>query len=404
MASPFGFRLALGCLAVLSVCVYAWGQKPFRPLVPLPDAVPVDATVPAAPLKPEVATPKDSIDGCIVLRDGTVRTGKIVELAAGYQIVTRKGTFVFNYDQVRAVAESPSQAYQQIRESFERPTASMHLDLGLWCAKNGLMEEARVEAESALLLEPTRQQAADLLSQAEAALGPEATAIEAPENHTPVPVTMIAAQAQGEFIRQIQPLMVNKCGNGNCHGSGSTSDFKLAAVRTGASSQTIRSSQNLTAILKYTDAVAPAQSPLLVKARSADGHHDGLFIGNRGTDQYKTLLTWVEKISREEGRAARPRPRPVGDWREGPRITVRPRAEKLEVEAEPESVASDPPEIQTVAAETPSEKPVTTRAPLRSKTVQRLLQNQKPDAFDPEEFNRLVHGDRSAAAPVPLPE
>jgi hypothetical protein len=399
----FRSRMTLGCIAVLSLCVVAYAQGRLKPLVPLPQATPLAPDKPVQPLPPAAGKAEETREGCIVLRDGTVRTGKIVELAAGYQIATQKGTFVFNYDQIRVVADSLPEAYQQIRDSYERPTAAAHLDLGRWCAKNGLMEEALIEAEDALVLEPQRKEAVELLRQAEVALNLAPVNEPPPADRVPVPVTMVSSEAQAEFIRRIQPLALNRCGNGNCHGSGSTSELKLAAVRTGSSPQKVRSEQNLQAILKYIDGAYPSDSRLLVVPRTADGVHDGLFTGNRGTDQYKTLLAWVERVAQEHGQvAARPRRREVADWREGPRLTVRPRPktapaeEPLEVEA--------PAEIETTAAEVVSHEPDEQRSGLRSETVQRLLKNQEPDAFDPEEFNRLVHGTRGSSPEPALPE
>jgi len=399
----FRSRMTLGCVAVLGLCVVAFAQGRSKPLVPLPQATPLAPAKPDQPLPPAAGNVVDTREGCIVLRDGTVRTGKIVELAAGYQIATQKGTFVFNYDQIRVVADSLPEAYQQIRASYERPTATAHLDLGRWCAKNGLMEEALIEAEDALVLEPHRKEAAELLRQAEVALNLAPINEPPPADRAPVPVTMISSEAQAEFIRRIQPLALNRCGNGNCHGSGSTSELKLAAVRTGSSPQKVRSEQNLNAILKYIDGAYPSESQLLVVPRTADGVHDGLFTGNRGSDQYKTLLAWVERVAQEHGQvAARPRRREVGDWREGPRLTVRPRPKSTPAEEPAEGEA--PAEIETVAAETVTEEPEVKRSPLRSETVQRLLKNQEPDAFDPEEFNRMVHGARGNSPEAALPE
>lgn len=399
----FRSRMTLGCVAVLGLCVVTFAQGRPKPLVPLPQATPLAPAKPDQPLPPAAGNVVDTREGCIVLRDGTVRTGKIVELAAGYQIATQKGTFVFNYDQIRVVADSLPEAYQQIRASYERPTATAHLDLGRWCAKHGLMEEALIEAEDALVLEPHRKEAAELLRQAEVALNLAPINAPPPADRVPVPVTMISSEAQAEFIRRIQPLALNRCGNGNCHGSGSTSELKLAAVRTGSSPQKVRSEQNLNAILKYIDGAYPSESQLLVVPRTADGVHDGLFTGNRGSDQYKTLLAWVERVAQEHGQvAARPRRREVGDWREGPRLTVRPRPKSAPAEEPAEGEA--PAEIETVAAETVIEEPDVRRSPLRSETVQRLLKNQEPDAFDPEEFNRMVHGARGSSPEAALPE
>ena len=336
--------------------------------------------------------------GCVVLGDGRVFQGAITELAGAYRVQTKNGAVVLPFAQVRTVASTLPEAYQQLRESYERPTASDHLDLGRWCEQNQLFEEASAEAQAALALEPNRKEALSLLKKAETALGrtdlPETPA--AP-NIVPRPIAggaIVSTATQVEFSRHIQRLALNKCGNGGCHGASALNSFKIQ--------QGVRADINLAAILKYVDIENPERSPLLVRARTADGPHNGLFRGATGTEQYDRLLKWVVRAAQDQNNLAGLPKRPK-EWREGgPRYTIRPRTEKPEEtadEAPEESVAAQEPqapEIETVAGEETAPGPRTPRspreAPLKSAAIQKLLENQAPDAFDPEEFNRLVHG------------
>ena len=189
-------------------------------------------------------------------------------------------------------------------------------------------------------------------------------------------------------------LALNKCGNGSCHGASALSPFKIQ--------QGVRADTNLTEMLKYIDPENPEQSPLLVKARTADGPHNNLFRGANGAEQYARLMAWVVQAAKDQSHVAGLPKRPYV-WREGgPRITIRPRTEKPEQTASEETAepldgqAPQAPEIETVAAEQTAPVPRPPRAPraapLKSEAIQKLLENHEPDAFDPEEFNRLVHG------------
>ena len=390
------------CLAAGAITGYSQEvatPKPTRSMVVAPPL-----TQRMTPFKPITTdeTPLDSnaeqTTGCVVLGDGRVFQGQVTELATAYRVQAQNGAVVLPFAQVRTVAPTLEQAYQQLRESYERPSASDHLDLGLWCQQNQLFAEASAEAQAALALEPGRREALSLLKKAETALG-----------HTEVPQTpnapiMVPRPGQGgavvttatqvEFSRHIQRLALNKCGNGSCHGASALSPFKIQ--------QGVRADTNLTEMLKYIDPENPEQSPLLVKARTADGPHNNLFRGANGAEQYARLMAWVVQAAKDQSHVAGLPKRPYV-WREGgPRITIRPRTEKPEQTASEETAepldgqAPQAPEIETVAAEQTAPVPRPPRAPraapLKSEAIQKLLENHEPDAFDPEEFNRLVHG------------
>lgn len=410
-ANPVNWRF------VSAICVAVWAslahaQVPMRPANARPAAVAKPATkmspaqrmTPLKPIVSEATLPQANIPpvtGCVVLGDGRVFEGEVVELAAAYQVRTKNGILVLPFSEVRTVAPTLSQAYEQLRDSYRQPTMNDHLDLGRWCEQNKLFSEASDEAQSVLVLDPTRKEALSLLKRAETQLGQAAAPVESPaEQSFPRPalgVAVVSTETQVEFNRRILPLALNRCGNGTCHGASALSSFKLQ--------QGVRPEMNLQAILEYVDADNPEMSPLLVQARTADRHHVGLFKGANGTEQYARLMAWVVQAAQDQNRLAGVRPRPKAPREGGPRYTIRPKstvskdiasetpADLLDTAPAEEESA---PEIETVAAEEPaptSRGPRTPRpAPLNSEAIKKLLETQDPDAFDPEEFNRMVHG------------
>ncbi|RLS39003.1 MAG: hypothetical protein DWH81_09140 [Planctomycetota bacterium] len=419
-----------------AACLVSWGfwialssaQAPvLRPTASQGSSSTLTPAVPTSeqmkPLTPLEAAPlvnSDSVDvsnGCVVLNDGRVFQGNIVQLSEAYQVNSNAGTVTFPFAQVRTVGASLSLAYSQLRESYEHPTVNDHLSLGQWCAQNKLYEEASLEAQAALVLEPTRKEALSLLKKSEDALGRETPAAVAEEaaRLRPNPAgAVVSSEAQLQFTRQVNRIALNKCGNGTCHGPASFSPFKLT--------RSSKSDPNLQAILKYIDTSDPEMSPLLVNARSVEGPHDGLFQGAKGREQYATIQAWVVQVAREQNNMAGARKRPAKPLREsGPVYTIRPTkkvaedqadvasdsgvstadSSGMELENAPEvDISGETPEIKTVAAEdepatSPAARPKRT-APLNSETIQKLLKSQDPDAFDPDEFNRMIHGDRPA--------
>ena len=370
--------------------------KPGPSLIVAPPAVQrMTPLQPIAIAEPATEPTTPPATGCVVLGDGRVFQGVITELAAGYRVQAKNGAVVLPFTHVRTVAPTLAQAYQQLRESYERPSASDHLDLGMWCQQNQLYEEASLEAQAALTLEPARKEALSLLKKAETALGhtevPQPSAAPATVPRPGQAGAVVSTATQVEFSRHIQRLALNKCGNGGCHGASALSAFKIQ--------QGVRADLNLAAILKYVDPENPELSPLLVKARTADGPHNGLFRGTSGTEQYHRLMKWVVQAAQDQNNLAGLPKRPK-EWREGgPRYTIRPRSKTPQDTASEESREplddQEPmaPEIETVAGEQTAPVPRASReAPLKSAAIQKLLENQLPDAFDPEEFNRLVHG------------
>lgn len=385
-----------------------------------PAAPPAEQMKPLTPLDPAPLANTDSIDiskGCVVLFDGRVFEGNIVQLPEAYQVRSNTGAVTFTFEQVRTVATSLPQAYIQLRESYEHPNVNDHLSLGQWCVQNKLFEEASVEAQSALVLEPGRKEALSLLKKSEDALGREPQAGPAADmiKLQTIPAgAVISSEAQLQFTRQVNRIALNKCGNGACHGPASFSPFKLT--------RSSKSDPNLQAILKYIDTASPEMSPLLVNARSVEGPHSGLFQGAKGREQYATIQAWVVQVSREQNNMAGVRKRSAKPMREsGQIVTIRPKREKtggaeaiasdsgvstadaseMVLDNAPEiDISEETPEIKTVAAEESvptSPTPRSRRAgPLKSETIQKLLKSQDPDAFDPEEFNRMIHGDRPA--------
>lgn len=388
------------------------GQSGLAPLTPATESL---KTLEAAPQANMDAI--ETSHNCVVLFDGRVFQGKVVQLAQAYQVQTNTGTVTFPLEQVRTVADSLPQAYTQLRESFEQPGINDHLALGQWCVLNKLYEEASLEAQSALVLDPGRKEALSLLKKAEEALGREPST--APDGNiagirTIQAGAVVSAEAQLQFSRQINRIALNKCGNGACHGPASFSSFKLT--------RSSKSDSNLHAILKYINTADPEMSDLLVNARCVDGPHKGLFQGAKGREQYATIQAWVVQVANEQNNLTGVRKRSTTPMRSsGPVITIRPRQETsddlnaeasesgvstadvtgMELGNAPEiDISGESPEIKTVAAEeepasSPASRPRRS-APLKSETIQKLLKSQDPDAFDPEVFNRMVHGDRAA--------
>jgi hypothetical protein len=321
----------------------------------------------------------------LVLFDGRVIGGTIEEGPSGYRLTRRDGfSETIPAAFVRVAADSLEAAYQTMRDSIRAPLPNEHVELAEWCIKQGLYVEAEEQLGEALRLDPNRRDARDLLRTVDSLTRrkPIHAAAEDPRSRTddgfeaaaPRTATDLSREAMATFVRRTQPLLLNKCGNASCHGSKTTTEFQLTAARggTGPRATTLA---NLDMILSRINAGSVASSPLL-ESLSSDAHQR-VFSGAAGKAQRTQLEAWLKQaagVSDAGGEKATP--------------------SFPDVMAAMNVVVEEPPIAGGLkkAARPPQLKPVE-----ESDVVKAVLESERPDPFDPDAFNRAVHG--AAARP-----
>ena len=202
----------------------------------------------------------------IVLQTGRVILGEVVERPGGYLVNNTIGQMVIPFTQVRLTAIDLPDAYRKLKGSITVPTAGAHVSLAQWCFENRLYDSAREQVKAALTLEPQRKEARTLLKQIErTSFGDDFDAtIPAPpktrdgfEKADAEAVDGLSTSVTQDFVRKVQPLLMNKCGNVRCHGTAGGNDLRLVPVRLGMSGYRSVTSQNLHTILRYIDRKQP---------------------------------------------------------------------------------------------------------------------------------------------------
>lgn len=332
--------------------------------------------------------PKERI---LVLVDGKVVKTAFTPRPDGYDVVVPGGRLFVESSRVRLVAKDMADAHRLMRASYQELTPDSHLEIARWCLANELPKEAQRELLDALQLDPNRkdvkrllestiksQQAAEAtesgsgLTQYPALRSPS----NAPESRSLAGLSTGVAQ---EFVRHVQPLLTNKCGSTGCHGSSTTSEFRLTSARRG--SQPLIAERNLAAILKHVDATNPEDSALL---QMLDQQHGGMaapiFRGRTGAQQQKVLRDWVFAASADIAP-------------EAARARTRRKTEIELVSHESSAEVSRKTELSELAHGRIAEK---------GESDQRFLKAAKratePDAFDPEEFNQRFHSPAAASS------
>ena len=340
-------------------------------------------------LPPKEALPRPKI---LVLKTGQVLEGEIRAQIGGYQVNSPAGSVIVQYEQVRVAAESPADAYRKIHDNRRDPLANDRIELAQWCLRVGLPDEAQEELLAALRLEPERIEARRMLLQVDAlrrkgqtGAKPAGTGVDVTmrspvhANRGAVAVGELSREHVADFSRQIQPLLLNCCGNAACHGGAPAGGFEL---RPTARRNRLETDANLADVLTYIDATQPEGSPLLSVPRRTDGVHDRAFHGPKAEEQYIRLAEWVRSVA-AAGKA--------GVVVQSPATTagtIVPASATIPVPNDARSVLTPP---STVVPPVVSDLPRSLME-VDDGFLRRIVEEERPDPFDPDEFNRRVHG------------
>lgn len=320
--------------------------------------------------------------GLIVLFDGRVVGGRIEEIADGYRLTRNDGgveTIPAAY--VRASAESLDEAYEKLRDAMRNPQPHEHVELARWCKEQKLYDSAREQLTAALTLDPNRREARDLLKQIEEKLSPQPKHQKAEPSAKRSEDGFVAEQARTStglsrtamktYVNSVQRLLLNKCGNASCHGERANRDFVLLPVRNGALTGRSATFDNLDATLARLDVASPEQSPLLSILTTEN--HRGIFRGQADAVAEKQFRQWLKLAASELAPPS--------------------------AEAAPPSVVQaggfNDPFVQPRGKLQKADAPPVLKSPEKSDILTTVLNDERPDPFSPDEFNREAHANRT---------
>jgi hypothetical protein len=333
----------------------------------------------------------EPVGGVIVLRNGNVLEGS-VSRGDGYYVVEHQGASLqVPADQVERACASLVEAYELRRQERVGASADSHLELARWCVRNQLLDQAAREVLDARVRDPGHPRIADVEMQIRQALEIEAarrarahqvqtTSFNEPAEYAAAtllaPLVTPSIEAQTQFVRSIQPMLVQSCAVGGCHQPSAPQKLQLDrwALEGNGNPDLIR--RNLDNVLSQIDAADPASSPLIIRARKAHGNARAGLSKPLTSYQAAIVLDWLNA-------AAGVTPAPTGDP-----------AAPVDSQLEPEPID------ETAATSTPTGQ---LQPPTRKAFTPR-------DPFDPEIFNRQIAPSpdalesTAAAEPAGVPE
>jgi hypothetical protein len=257
-------------------------------------------------LLPAVAWGQTSLTpqaGMLLLRNGHILEGEITR-AGDYYIITQGQTSEIRMraDDVEALCGSLGEAYEFKARHLSGGGPGPHLNLAEWCLRHNLHARCAEQLVAAMQLEPENPRL--LLLEQRLALAveePPPVSIAAPATVAAVGTEQLDKTIRGlpkesveRFATVVQPILLNRCAAGNCHGPTATSEFRLLKPPMGQAANQRFTQRNLYAALQQIDRSDPQSSPLLTLPQGRHGTALAAVFDGHSQKQLDELKQWVK--------------------------------------------------------------------------------------------------------------
>ena len=235
-------------------------------------------------------------EGVLLLSNGEVIRGKISRVGDWYYVVVEGGEIRIRPDRVEFQCRSLEEGYWKKRRLIRADDILERIGLARWCIRHDLFKLAAEELDAAALIDerhPMLPLMRRQLKMAQLAPEPSETPAEASKHERePTPaeleclVRSLPPHTMEMFTKTIQPLLVNRCSNGACHGPRSDAKPRFYRFRSGTLPSRRTTQRNLLAVMEFVNkkgpggqpppysAASPARKggPALCGGRTAGGH------------------------------------------------------------------------------------------------------------------------------------
>jgi hypothetical protein len=191
----------------------------------------------------------------------------------------------------------------------------------------------------------------------------------------------LSPKTTSQYVRQIQPLLTAKCASAGCHGGSDAGNFQLVHVSRNAATGRSSNVDNLRQVLAQVNPSSVQDSPLWTALKTPT--HAKVLAGTAGPAQQKTIAEWLMLAGQDLQRLDEAMGVPAA------LVTTAKKSARAVEPATFENSTRPGSEGQLTRLENePRLEPV----PKAGSIVEKVLAEERPDPFDPEEFNRLSAG------------
>jgi hypothetical protein len=239
----------------------------------------------------------------LILRNGQVIEGRITRTEGRYVVVFPDGQVQIKTADVEMVCGSLEEGYRIKRAAIQAGNVYQHVDLAQWCIKQRLLDHAAAELAAAKAAEPSNPIIATVehrLKIAQESPQMAEAARKAPAGPSSEELDrMMRGLPRGAvetFTQSVQPLLMNHCATGGCHGPQSDGSLRLFRSASGNLVSRRITQRNLYAVLKHIDRDKPLESRLLTASSNPHGTAKYAIFSERETGQYKRMVDWVQQL------------------------------------------------------------------------------------------------------------
>ena len=256
---------------------------------------------PAVALDP-AATP---IVQLVLLRNGEVLAGQVTRTTDGCVVALSDGEIQVRAAKIEAVCRDLPECYRFKRDRITTSNVNDYLALVEWCLRHGLIREATVSFHEASELDPHHPKLAVLERRLQLAANPSAPTPSAPAKldeqisteELDRTVRAMPPKSMEQFTTTIQPLLLNNCSTGGCHGPQSATSYRLLRLPPNRTANRRSTQRNLSATLALINREHPGQSALLTAPIKPHGAAAAPIFGKHQSNQYLQLMEWVALVA-----------------------------------------------------------------------------------------------------------
>jgi len=256
----------------------------------------------------EPSVPPSADDsGILLLRNGQVIQGHILRDGDDYTITSPGQELHIRPADVEFVCHDLREGYRQKKAGIQPNNIEQHVQLCLWCERQGLLDCAGDELKAAEALDREHPMISVLKRRLKVEMQKKAEPRRPPQNTTPPPSDeqldrMTRGMPLGtveSFVQVVQPILLNHCPGAIGYALPGQKRLQLMRPTQGESPSRRVTQRNLYAVLECIDWENPGESPLL-KASSGSGGAGavGSFPGKHSA-QYQKLVQWVYQVAQK---------------------------------------------------------------------------------------------------------
>lgn len=270
-----------------------------------------------------VAAPEGAIPpkiGAVLLNGGLIIEGDTFLEGNTYHIKSGEKVTKFSKNLIEFTAEDVNEIYIYVKGKTDLNDFTQVLELAKWCNKNKLRKEAleefdrvkslALDTQSVKIVNETMRLCGLIIPDPPKNIEPESGKEPAARSLVPAHGNNVlqvghieaddfdylawektlSANIVTSYSKQIQPILLRRCGAANCHGPDSEQEFRLITIRPGESK--LKTLRNLKHTMEFIDTKDPDKSGILTVADQPHGGLDPML--NKQTEaNFINLYHWT---------------------------------------------------------------------------------------------------------------